>query len=138
MYNYEEYMKAILGYQPKEQIRNPFTSQSIINNKTNITYDLINSTNSINIPEPTLINIELYPDIFIKINPIIINTCKTFNGKLNQETLAKLVDNIYIKSIQILELENRINMNELKSTSQNNFLRDIIQILILNQLLNNN
>lgn len=111
MYNYDEYMRAMIGENPIQINRYPI--------QTNV----LNTYNrQINIPEPTIENIDLYPEIFTKLNPIVINKCKNINEKPNKELVAKLTDEIYEKA------ENK----------SNSYLKDLIKILILNQLLRNN
>ena len=113
MYNYDEYMRAIIGESPIQINRYPIQT-NVLN-----TYNRQN----INIPEPSLDTINLYPEIFIKINPLIVNRCKEISSKPTQETISKLVEEIYMK------IENNGN---------NNYLKDLIRILILNQIFSNN
>ena len=113
MYNYDEYMRAIIGERPIQINRYPI--------QTNV-YNTYNRQN-INIPEPSLDTINLYPEIFIKINPLILNRCKEISSKPTQETISQLVEEIYMK------IENNGN---------NNYLKDLIRILILNQIFSNN
>lgn len=113
MYNYDEYMRAIIGERPIQINRYPI--------QTNV-YNTYNRQN-INISEPSLDTINLYPEIFIKINPLIVNRCKEISSKPTQETISQLVEEIYMK------IENNGN---------NNYLKDLIRILILNQIFSNN
>ena len=113
MYNYDEYMRAIIGESPIQINRYPIQT-NVLN-----TYNRQN----INIPEPSLDTINLYPEIFIKINPLIVNRCKEISSKPTQETISQLVEEIYMK------IENNGN---------NNYLKDLIRILILNQIFSNN
>ena len=110
MYNYDEYMRAIIGESPTNINRYPIQT-SVIN-----TYNM----QDINIPEPNLDTINLYPDIFLSLNPIIENKCRDISSRPTKELISQLVEEIYAKT------ENKGN---------NNFLRDLIRILILNQLL---
>ena len=73
MYNYDEYMRAIIGESPTNINRYPLQTK-VFN-----TYN----RQDINIPEPTLDTINLYPDIFLTLNPIIENRCKDINSKTN-------------------------------------------------------
>lgn len=88
MYNYDEYMRAIIGENPTNINRYPL--------QTNV----INTYNrqDINIPEPTLDTINLYPDIFLTLNPIIENRCKDINSRPTKELVSQLVEEIYAKT----------------------------------------
>ena len=110
MYNYDEYMRAIIGESPTNINRYPLQTK-VFN-----TYN----RQDINIPEPTLDTINLYPDIFLTLNPIIENRCKDINSRPTKELVSQLVEEIYAKT------DNKGNRS---------FLRDLIRILILNQLL---
>ena len=110
MYNYDEYMRAIIGESSTNINRYPI--QTSVPN----TYNM----QDINIPEPNLDTINLYPDIFLSLNPIIENKCRDISSRPTKELVSQLVEEIYAKT------ENKGN---------NNFLRDLIRILILNQLL---
>lgn len=113
MYNYDEYLRAIIGENPIQINRHSL--------QTNV-FNTYNRQN-LNIPEPSLDTINLYPEIFIKINPLIVNRCKAISSKPTQEIISQLVEEIYQK------IENKGN---------NNYLKDLIRILILNQIFSNN
>ena len=84
MYNYDEYMRAIIGESPTNINRYPL--------QTNV-FNTYNRQN-LNIPEPTLDTINLYPDIFLTLNPIIENRCKDINSKPTPELVSQLVEEI--------------------------------------------
>ena len=116
--NNDEYMRAIVGDININPIFNKKyqTSQSTFIN----TY---NNTKPVNIPEPKLENINLYPESFLSINPIVINKCKSVEKQISKDLLMKIVNEIYTQ----------INSNN--SKIDGNILKDLIQILVLNQLL---
>ena len=60
MYNsFEEYMRNVLGYKNNDLCcGNNFQPNNM-------------QTNSLNIMEPTMNNIDLYPEIYIKINTLV-------------------------------------------------------------------
>ena len=54
------------------------------------------------------------------------------------ELVSQIVDEIYLQVAPTTEVDNRVTANELnKGRRRNDFLRDLIRILVLNQLLNN-
>ena len=89
MLNTDEYMKTIIGD----------------------TY----TRSEINIKEPTLQTVDLYPESYLKINPIVINKCK-------KTIINQITDEIF------KELNEKNAKDDIK--------RDFIQILVLNQLIN--
>ena len=94
MLNTDEYMKTIIGD----------------------TY----TRSEINIKEPTLQTVDLYPELYLKINPVVINKCE----KITQKPTKILVNQI---TDEILEKLNEKN-------TKDDIKRAFIQILVLNQL----
>lgn len=126
MYNsFEEYMKNVLGYKNNDLCcENNFQ----LNNM---------QTSSLNIMEPTMNNIDLYPEIYIKVNPLVISRCKQITSRPTNELVSQIVDEIYFQVAPTTEVDNRVTTKELNKGRKNDFLRDLIRILVLNQLLNN-
>ena len=96
MLNTDEYMKTIIGD----------------------TY----TRSEINIKEPTLQTVNLYPESYLKINPIVINKCKKITQKPSKTIINQITDEIFKK------------LNE--KNAKDDIKRDFIQILVLNQLIN--
>lgn len=96
MLNTDEYMKTIIGD----------------------TY----TRSKINIKEPTLQTVDLYPESYLKINPIVINKCKKITQKPSKTIINQITDEIFKK------------LNE--KNAKDDIKRDFIQILVLNQLIN--
>ena len=94
MLNTDEYMKTIIGD----------------------TY----TRSEINIKEPTLQTVDLYPESYLKINPIVINKCKKITQKPTKTLINQITDEI------LEELNEKNTKDDIK--------RDFIQILVLNQL----
>ena len=76
----------------------------------------------INIKEPTLQNINLYPELFLRINPVVINKCKKIDQKPTSDLIERITNQVLVE----------LNQKENKDSIQ----RDFIQILVLNQLIN--
>ena len=68
MLNTDEYMKTIIGD----------------------TY----TRSEINIKEPTLQTVDLYPESYLKINPIVINKCKKITQKPTKTLINQITDEI--------------------------------------------
>lgn len=94
MLNTDEYMKTIIGD----------------------TY----TRSEINIKEPTLQTVDLYPKSYLKINPIVINKCKKITQKPTKTLINQITDEI------LEELNEKNTKDDIK--------RAFIQILVLNQL----
>ena len=126
--NCDEYMRALVGEMPKNYIN------SDINNVNTYWED-------INILEPTVNKIDLYPDIFIQINPMSVNRCKNINQKITREIVKQITDEMYDKILKNLDDNisdrNRTPVPTSKPRPNNDFLRDLIQLLVINQLLRN-
>ena len=74
----------------------------------------------INIKEPTLQTVDLYPESYLKINPIVINKCKKITQKPTKTLINQITDEI------LEELNEKNTKDDIK--------RAFIQILVLNQL----
>lgn len=97
MLNTDEYMKTIIGD----------------------TY----TRSEINIKEPTLQTVDLYPESYLKINPIVINKCKKITQKATKTIINQITDEIF----------KELNEKNAKD-AKDDIKRDFIQILVLNQL----
>ena len=84
-----------------------------------------------------------YPEIYRKIFPLVTNECNTNNMPITQEILEQMTDNV-LNTVEIdLKIETRKEEGKNSNTRQqdrmprqnNNLLRDLVRILILNELL---
>lgn len=130
--NYEDYMRAVLGY---------------ANNEPNYTYDSYYPR--MEQPQHNELN-ELYPDIYRIVNPVVEDVCnRNRNKNITEELVRTMTEEVYNNiegnpslkvNIQVKpELKNGDvrNPNAKNSeTRQRNFLlNDLIRILILKNLL---
>ena len=182
--NYEDYMRSILGY----PVQNTINYNDTYNN-TSTRYEYI--TNKPNYSNEIL---ELYPEIYKIINPMVCKICESNSKPITKELIEQMTDEIYLNFESDTTIENdvvnvRVNLPQSKSESnenkqnlrnsnnlsnnvsrknrdipkdnisknrieekenkeslqrtesrqirRNNTLRDLIKILILNQLLGN-
>lgn len=141
MYNnttYEDYMRSVLGYIPNNCIQDTYQ----INNFNTFSNDDFQNNSKIE---------ELYPDIYRVVYPIVCRECNMNTMPITEECIEKMTDNVY-KSIEVdLKLNTNVNIEFRKSDNRNasnrqienredrqrnnNFLRDLIKILILRELL---
>lgn len=142
MYNtsYEEYMRTVLGYTPN-CMQDTFANSDYYIMQTNSSMQDYNFDN-------------LFPDIYVKIYPLVCNECNTNNMPITQEILEQMTDNV-LRKIEIdlkiqtnVKIETRKDENKISNarvqdinqkiedrSPQNNLLRDLIKILILRELL---
>ena len=174
--NYEDYIKSILGY-PISQDNNSYQT----NTYTYPSYSYNNYNQ--NIPRYSGEVLNLYPEIYKVVNPMVCKICEANSKPITAELIEQMTDEIYAniecdnekeKSFNSVKKENlrenrnthannsnvssRALQNNLEKTqkkqedksinvpqnrqnrrsSTNNTLRDLIKILILNQLLGGN
>jgi len=87
--NYEDYMRTVLGYP---------TNNTFIGNDNLYNMDRVTTYDNRN-------NIEdMYPQLYKSINPIVCSVCDNFSGKLTEQILDNMVDEVYKK----IELNNEI------------------------------
>ncbi len=133
--NYEDYMRAVLGY---------------ANNEPNYTYDSYYPR----MEQPQYDETEeLYPDIYRIVNPVVEDVCnKNRNKPITEDLVRTMTDEVYNNveknsalqvNIQVkTELKNgdvrNPNAKVKEETRQRNFLlNDLIRILIIRNLLKN-
>lgn len=182
--NYEDYMRSILGYPVREQ--NQFLD----------TYreypSMINHDYSAQLPRYSSEILDLYPEIYKIVNPMVCKVCEANTKPISRELIEQMVDEIYLniesdpedyvgevvnvrvnlpdtsqqeekrqnknsqsnsnvmstsrikdnriekrqeKVEKTVSVENNTKQNRIR---RNNTLRDLIKILILNQLLGGN
>jgi len=150
--NYEDYMRSVLGYPIENQ--NTY-GMEIFEKQFNDTMTDRNIEQLEN----------YYPEIYKLINPVVCEVCDTYNKISTKDELENMVEKVYYKLIENneismkLNIENRtiennsikqnsiraMNNETIKQTRQienrqrtpnnNQFLRDLIRILILNRLI---
>ena len=182
--NYEDYMRSILGYPVRQNEYMPTYENynNISNSNTEYVFQTPNYSSEI---------MNLYPEIYKIINPMVCKICEANTKPINRELIEKMTDEIYlniesdpslaesdivnvrvnlpkensksnnstssksksstteVKSKRIRDSrneksENKVEQNNLPENREsrpirrNNTLRDLIKILILNQLLRGN
>lgn len=149
MYNqsYEDYMRNVLGY-------NPMPDNNCMPCDT---YDNYRMFNPMMMSAPTQMPMQntdeieqLYPDIYRIINPMVCKICSENTRPICREVVEEMTDTIYrqVESTEITvtkavkvesrngDVKNPNAKDDMQETRQQNFLlRDLITILILNQIL---
>lgn len=133
--NYEDYMRNMLGYS------NP-------NNMEMPTYMMQDDYYQDGMNDMTDIE-NMYPDIYRKVYPMVCRACDTNTKPLTEDTIEEMVNSIVLniegnnEQVNVkMELKNGDVRNpnakqELRETRQpsNNFLRDLIRILLIRELI---
>lgn len=115
---YEEYMKNVLGYNTVSTY-----------NRSNEYYDV----NDLNY-ELAEINLEdMYPEIYKTVYPMVQKAYNTNTRDLTEDLIEELTQDIYNNIKVDWIIENREEAKEDRQRRPNNFLRDLIKILLLRQ-----
>ncbi len=150
--NYEDYMRAVLGY--------PVDSSIYQRNDSYFMEQMPNYINEKQIEE-------MYPQIYKTLNPLVCSACDGLSGEITNQMLENMVDEIYKKVELNNEIMVRINIEnrdiektekisktnniqnrtneptianrsfeqEDRQARRNPLLQDLIRILILNRIL---
>lgn len=122
---YEEYMRSVLGYKPM------CCDTNIYSNNDYYIMPMSNMQTNNNELD------ELYPEIYKRVYPLVCNECNNVVMPLKREVLEQMTENVY-KSIEIdlkIETKNVSKQEDRQVGANNNFLRDLIRILILQQII---
>ena len=105
--NYEDYMRAVLGYPIERQ--NTYSSANNTNylqfNDTNITYQ-----NAIQASSQENDFLDMYPDIYRIVNPMVCKVCENNNEPITKELLMKMTDEVY-RNLEETETGTVVNIN---------------------------
>ena len=136
MYNnisYEEYMQQVLGYTPRN-MQDTFSTND---------YYIMQTNNTIEMNNPNVE--ELYQKKKKKLYPLVCNECSKNTMPITNEILEQMTDNVFNAIDVDLKIETNVKIDTRKDNSRqgedrqqrrrNNTLRDLIKILILNQIL---
>lgn len=143
MYNsttYEEYMRKLLGYGSNNCMQDTYGVENCVGMMDNRNFEQNDDLE------------EFYPEIYKRVYPLVCNECNMNTMPITNETIEKMTDNVY-KNIEVdLKIETNVNLelrngdnrntssrqteNRVQSQRRDNgFLRDLIRILILRELL---
>lgn len=156
--DYEEYMRSILGYPNNNNTYHQPTSFPYRNTINEINYDdlypdiykilkpmikkICDNPNYRSITNETLeaMTTEIYNNIESDINLVNINiTTSPNSSELTREAeKSKNINNNTRNTVNANKVSSSSNKEETRQCCGNPTLRDLIKILILNQLLNNN
>lgn len=157
MYNetYDEYIRSILGYPPISLHNNYQDYNNRNNNYSNSNFTMASDKELE----------KCYPEIYKIVYPMITTKCNNVRGKITNEDIENMTDEIYYALESRNEIQLNINLNnDVRTTQQSNIsksvekkpevkiteiseekketrqinkgLRDLIKILLIRELLN--
>lgn len=113
--NYEDYMRSILGY----PIQNNINYNDTYNN-TDIRYEYLT-----NVPRYSNEILDLYPEIYKIINPMVCKICEANSKPITRELVEQMTDEIYLNIESDTTIEDevinvRVNLPQAKLESNEN------------------
>ena len=105
--NYEDYMRAVLGY--------PIERQNTYSNANNTSYLQFNDTNlayqnAIQTSSQEDDFLDMYPDIYRIVNPMVCKVCENNNEPITKELVMKMTDEVY-RNLEEKEAGTVVNIN---------------------------
>jgi len=142
--SYEEYIRNILGYPANRNIYDNNDNMQFLDNQ-NYNNNMFDDTDELE---------QYYPDIYNNIYPKIRESCLKNTNPINATLLDNMVEEIYNSlevnqenrtnasitnnsrnsNTSVSKTENRSSLVENRQRPNNNFLRDLIRILLLREL----
>lgn len=139
--SYEQYMRTVLGYSPSSM------QDTFANNDYYLIQTNDSCMNECNLDD-------LFPDTYKKVYPLVCNECNVNTMPMTHEILEQMTDNV-LRKIEIdlkintnVKIETRkddvknpnvrqqdINVRSEDRVARNDYLRDLIRILILRELI---
>ena len=131
--NYEDYIRNILGYPIKQNL----------NINREFYSDTYNYSN--NIPKYSSEILNLYPEIYKIINPMVCKICEANSKPITEELLEQMTDEIYLNiegdmniSDDIINVRVNIPKNSEKNISSQNIIKETKNTYNRNMTQNNN
>jgi len=131
--SYESYMREVLGYTPS-YMQDVYATNDYYVMHTNNDY-----MNNCNLED-------LYPDTYKRIHPLVCRECNNNTMPITNEILEQMVDYVYneieidfkveTNTKVVTKTSNTRETEDRQTRQRNNLLRDLIRILLLNELIN--
>lgn len=152
--SYDDYMRSVMGmgYQNMNNMNccNMNSSNMCMNQATPYQNMSMNQMNQMNQSCDYLER--MYPDTYHIIHPMVVTACNMVTGPVSEEMLDNMTNDIYDRAekdsrisidinigVEIRENENSKQLSEdsrQRPRRRNRFLRDLIRILLIRELLN--
>lgn len=113
--NYEDYMRAVLGYPIERQnIYSNYSNNYLQANNTNLATQYMQAENSYTITNNKKYNendfLNFYPEIYKIVNPMVCKICENNNEPITKELIQKMTDEVY-NNLEETETTTVVNVN---------------------------
>ena len=113
--NYEDYMRAVLGYPIERQnTYSNYSNNYLQANNTNLVTQYMQAENSYTIANNKRYNenyfLNFYPEIYKIVNPMVGKICENNNEPITKELIQKMTDEVY-NNLEETETTTVVNVN---------------------------
>lgn len=113
--NYEDYMRAVLGYPIERQnTYSNYSNNYLQANNTNLVTQYMQAENSYTIANNKRYNendsLNFYPEIYKIVNPMVCKICENNNEPITKELIQKMTDEVY-NNLEETETTTVVNVN---------------------------
>ena len=113
--NYEDYMRAVLGYPIERQnTYSNYSNNYLQANNTNLVTQYMQAENSYTITNNKKYNendfLNFYPEIYKIVNPMVCKICENNNEPITKELIQKMTDEVY-NNLEETETTTVVNVN---------------------------
>ena len=113
--NYEDYMRAVLGYPIERQnTYSNYSNNYLQANNTNLATQYMQAENSYTITNNKKYNendfLNFYPEIYKIVNPMVCKICENNNEPITKELIQKMTDEVY-NNLEETETTTVVNVN---------------------------
>lgn len=113
--NYEDYMRAVLGYPIERQnTYSNYSNNYLQANNTNLATQYMRAENSYTITNNKKYNendfLNFYPEIYKIVNPMVCKICENNNEPITKELIQKMTDEVY-NNLEETETTTVVNVN---------------------------
>lgn len=113
--NYEDYMRAVLGYPIERQnTYSNYSNNYLQANNTNLVTQYMQAENSYTITNNKRYNendfLNFYPEIYKIVNPMVCKICENNNEPITKELIQKMTDEVY-NNLEETETTTVVNVN---------------------------
>lgn len=113
--NYEDYMRAVLGYPIERQnTYSNYSNNYLQANNTNLATQYMQAENSYTVTNNKKYNendfLNFYPEIYKIVNPMVCKICENNNEPITKELIQKMTDEVY-NNLEETETTTVVNVN---------------------------
>ena len=135
--NYEDYMRAVLGYPIERQnTYSNYSNNYLQANNTNLATQYMQAENSYTVTNNKKYNendfLSFYPEIYKIVNPMVCKICENNNEPITKELIQKMTDEVYnnleeTATTTVVNVNASFNNSSSKIDSKTNKIENNIQ-----------